>query len=103
MTENNGAKVEQCDREAAADFRDDVWGYPTSAKFRNGSEDSHRLVQAFAAARIAERERCATIADAYADEKDVMAMSACFTPVVASYREGERTAQQIAEAIRGDA
>lgn len=58
------------------------------------------LARSFARAILTERERCAEVADAIADEKDVMAMESADEINLLAYREGEHTAKQIATGIR---
>lgn len=59
--------VEQCDREAAADWLAADDDAPDMLHFasviRAGGDDGHSLVQAFARHRLAERERCAKVAE----------------------------------------
>jgi hypothetical protein len=59
-----------------------------------------KVAAAILAERNAQKERDAQIADGFADEKDVMALSSCSDGQVIAYREGERTANQIASIIR---
>ena len=62
----------------------------------------HEVAAIVACAIRAERERCAQIADAMADEYDVAAFRVTADYDVGECRGGERSANRIATAIRGE-
>lgn len=97
---NQTVVVEQVDRDAAAALTVAVGhvGSAFTAHITEGLEDDTSLVQAFARHRLAERERCAKVADASA-AKCVPLMNGL--GVSASMERGRHTeATEIATAIR---
>lgn len=64
-------KVEQCDRDAAADCGGTLgWAQWAIDMTRSGKNDHWPSVQAFARHRLTERERCAVIAEKQFDARE---------------------------------
>jgi hypothetical protein len=85
--------------EIPEDIPRDIWRYAESVEKVWRDMPPRKAVEHHARAILAERERCAALADAVADEKDVMALSADESNY-AAYRQAERAAKEIATAIR---
>ena len=83
-------------------FPDDVL---TAAQWVNrlilAAGDREEREVTIARAIAAERERCAEIADGFADRYDAMAIYAGSDDLTPIYRKGERASMEIAAAIRG--
>lgn len=94
-------KVEQCDRDAAAEYASEGgWGDGRAYWLANAL-DSHPLIQAFARHRIAERERNAGIAEqATTEAQAVITSKSTDQGAILSARATYAAATHIAQAIR---